>query len=202
MKIDSTNPVEIKLMQDIRAKWGGSIHTACLSSTVPEIFLAALVANESRGEENAKRFEGHVLLALWEVLMHRQPKYGSITFVQVANVVSTDGSTYPGMLTKLDGLATSWGLTQIMGYESIALGVGMPSLQTPTGNLQTALRMQAEFADHYGLDLAADFEKLFDCWNSGRPHAPTADPDYIPNGMARMKLYQDLLEEPPKSVSA
>jgi len=50
----------------------------------------------------------------------------------------------------------------------------------------------ADFAARNTLDLTRDFSQLFDCWNTGRPHAPTADPQYIPNGLRRMELYKAL----------
>jgi len=36
--------------------------------------------------------------------------------------------------------------------------------------------------------LTADFEPLFRCWNSGNPKGKTFDPQYVPNGLSRMKI--------------
>ena len=96
-------------------------------------------------------------------------------------------------MQRLDSLATSHGLTQVMGYEAIAFHLdGVSRLQDPAGELSITLKMLTQFAERFALDLASNFSELFDCWNSGRPHAPTADPQYIPNGLARMQIYAGL----------
>lgn len=212
MKIDPHDPLEIQLMQTIRTKWGVAI--ASNAGAFPQEFLAALVANESGGDATQKRFEPGVLRDLWDVLMSRRAAYGSIGRQDVLEKIVGDigmpinhGGTPQWMLdfsnglVVLDSLATSWGLTQIMGYETIPFKVHTASLKNSVGLHYTGLIL-AQMATEYGLDLSKDFEKMFDCWNTGRPHAPTADPDYIPNGMARLQLYRDLLEEPPKAISA
>lgn len=211
MKIDPTNPAEIKLMQEIRAKWAATIHTACVTSTVPEAFLAGLVANESGGNESAKRFEPHVLLDLWEVVQGRRPAYSSILLGGILDFVvpelrSVGFAVSPARIletfARLDSLATSWGLTQIMGYEAIPFALQVSDLALPATSLRVTLRMLSQFAAANDLDVTKNFSELLDCWNTGRPHRPTADPDYIPNALARMQVYLALLEEPPRSVSA
>lgn len=203
----------IQLMQSIHSQWGTAIANACHSSTVPEAFLAALIANESGGDPNAKRFERNVLSSLWELLQGRSAAFGNIgrddvvAYITAADPgaadVSADG--FPARLTRsmqqLDGLATSWGLTQVMGYEAISFGMRWFWLN-PVTSLNLSLRMLAQFAERYQLDLAKDFSQLFDCWNTGRPHGRTYDPEYIPNGLARIDIYRSLLNEPPKAISA
>ncbi len=204
------------LMQTILTRWGAAIHSACQLSSVPEAFLAALIANESGGDPHAKRYERNVLASLWDVLQGRAAAYGSIgrndvlTYITAPDSVAPDvpGSGFPAQLSRalleLDGLATSWGLTQVMGYEAIHFGSRNFWLnpENPAVSLALSLRMLAEFSERYQLDLAKDFSQMFDCWNTGRPHSPTADPQYIPNGLARLQIYQGLLEEPPKAMSA
>jgi hypothetical protein len=203
------------LMTKIRAEWGDTIVLACASSSVPPSFVGALVANESGGDASAKRFERGVLDSLWEVLLGRTPAYGSLdrdkllgflcppsSLGDIAIDTPANDAPFTGdaravvsdSMQRLDGLATSWGLTQVMGYEAIAFHLdGVQRLQDPAGELPITLRMLADFASRFGLDLTAGTDAaasaLFDCWNSGRPHAPTADPQYIPRGLARMKIY-------------
>jgi len=55
-------------MQSIKDKFGAVIDDACKDSSVPPEFLAALIANETGGNPNAKRFERGVLASLWEIL--------------------------------------------------------------------------------------------------------------------------------------
>jgi len=193
------------LMQSIHAKWGSAIAAACAKSSVPPAFLAALVANESGGDPNARRFEKGVLTALWEVVQGRAPAYGSIIRDSIlaylaAPFTGVAATPAPGFravisdaLQQLDGLANSWGLTQIMGYEAIPFSVKAPALETPELSFLVTLRMLAQFAIRFELNLAGDFSEMFSCWNTGRAHgAPTADPQYIPNGLARMQIYEQL----------
>ena len=192
------------LMTRIRAAWGDAIVLACASSSVPPSFLAALIANESGGNASAHRFEKGVLDSLWEVLLGRAPAYGSLKRNDLVQfLLALDSSLAPGAgapeagltrsMLRLDSLATSYGLTQVMGYEAIAFHLdGVARLADPAGELPITLNMLADFAHRFGLDLAADFPELFDCWNTGRPHHPTADPQYIPNGLARKAIYETL----------
>ncbi|MBZ5662744.1 MAG: N-acetylmuramidase family protein [Acidobacteriia bacterium] len=204
------------LMKSIHAKWDPAIVSACKTSTVPPAFLAALIANESGGNPDAKRHERNVLAALWELLQGRAASYGSIRRDDVLAYISAPD---PGLteispagllarltrsLQQLDSLATSWGLTQIMGYEAIPFA-SRTFWTDSEGSLRITLRMLAQFSERYQLDLAKDFAELLNCWNTGRPHgAPTADPQYIPNGLARMNIYQGFSDddEPPKAMSA
>jgi hypothetical protein len=200
------------LMTRIRTNWGAKIAQACAASSVPESFLAALVANETGGDPNAQRVEHGVLVSLWEVLLGRKEAYGSIQRDDLYHHIVTSIGPQPPLTSSglegrishalqfVDGLATSWGLTQVMGYEAIVFGVTFADLQIPLFGLRTTLRMTSQFAERYQLDLAKDFGQLFDCWNSGRPHSPTADPQYIPNGLARKQIYEQL--EPPKAILA
>jgi hypothetical protein len=183
-----------ELMQSIKTKWGDLLDSACKTSSVPPAFLAALVANESGGNPDAKRFEPGVLAQLFAVLLNRKAFYGSIArdnIIAFAQGVSVTVNMQ--FIVALDQLSTSWGLVQVMGYEAIALHTnGVAALQSPASEMAVATRMLADFSRRYQLDLAKDFSELFGCWNTGRPHSPTADPNYIPNGLARMELYRAL----------
>jgi hypothetical protein len=192
------------LMTRIQAEWGAMITEVSKTSTVPPAFLAALVANETGGNPHETRFERGALAALWEVLLGRKEAYGSIRRDDLFDHISAAVGAQPpissagllgpitGALRFVDGLATSWGLTQIMGYEAIVFGISFTDLQNPLIGLRTSLKMVSQFASRDDLDVRRDFSQMFDCWNTGRPHAPTADPQYIPNGLARMKIYEEV----------
>lgn len=191
-------------MQSIKTKYGAAIATLCKSSSVRPALLAALIANESGGDLHAKRFEPHVLAALWEVLLGRKAAYGSIGAQDLLQFLAGAQTMVPYVapeslpadaLQRLDSLATSWGLTQIMGYEIFDFSALMPVIDvlgTPEGSLRISLLLLTQFAHRWHLDLAADAAELLDSWNTGRPHAPTADPQYIPRGLARMTIYEGL----------
>jgi hypothetical protein len=197
-----TSPQEIALMQSIRNKYHTEIEQACDGTGIPPEFIAALIANESGGDPTKKRSEKNVLAQLWEVLMGRSAAFGSIGRADIA-LWLPDSSPFRSNLQTIDDFATSWGLTQIMGYEIIPWGIVIAGLQTVPTSLRYTTKMLLDFAKRDSLSFSLNQSELFDCWNSGRPHAPTADPNYIPNGLARLALYRDLGEEPPdKAISA
>lgn len=207
---DVNGAQEIALMKSIQEKFGATIADTCrLAGGLQESFLAALIANESGGDPLAKRFEIGVLHSLWEVLQNRKSAYGSIgreailfylapSSIEIPRDVSALTNFLMDALRAIDALATSWGLTQIMGYEILDQRLTGPNglhpavMETPGVSLRYTAIMLAQFASRNGLDLGKDFQQLFDCWNTGRPHAPTADPEYIPKGLARMKIYEGL----------
>lgn len=178
-----------QLMQTIRDKFGAEIEAACATSSVPPAFLAALIANESGGNPDAKRFEKGVLAQLWEVIMGRAAAFGSVTRSDILDALPRD---FLSGSVALDQIATSWGLTQIMGYEIIPFGGGLQGLQNPASSLPITCRMLAQFAERFQLDQTKDFDELFRCWNGGRPHSATYDPNYSTNGQARMAIYAGL----------
>ena len=91
-------------------------------------------------------------------------------------------------------LATSWGLTQIMGYHMVGRAGTPHDLVEPRFHFRVALELLAEFAERYQLNLARDFAELFRCWNTGQPYGATADPAYVENGLRRMDLYHCVIE--------
>jgi len=188
-----------ELMYAIKTTYGAAIEEACKASSVPPAWLAALIANESGGKADAKRFEKGVLTALWEVLLGRKAAYGSIgradlvQFVsgRSAQLVQVPSSLPTDTYQRLDGLATSWGLTQLMGYHVFEFNCTLDNLKDPARSLEITLRLAAQFIARNQLDVrdTKDLGELFDCWNTGRPDGVTFDPNYVTNGLARMELY-------------
>jgi len=187
-------------MQDIKTRFGAVVAAACSVSSVPEAFIAALIANESGGNVNAKRFEHTVLAALWEVLLGRKAAYGSIARASLVGYVAgvpvptinVPANLPANAFQRVDALATSWGLTQIMGYHALEFGVTIDALISPESGLQIATKMLSGFARSFNLDVTKDFEAMLRCWNGGHPTAQTFDPQYVPNGLARMALWSSL----------
>jgi len=200
-----------ELMQKIHDVAGAILVGAADKTSVPEAFLAALVANETGKEfaegglvaaAQAKRFEPGVLADLWQVLMGRKMAYGSIGRTDLLRYVTglpaipinVPVNIPSNALNLLDGLATSWGITQIMGYHAMEAALfAQPAyanrLLDPETDLDVTTKMLAQFAAHFSLDLAKDFADLFRCWNTGSPSGKTFDPNYVPNGLKRMQLY-------------
>jgi hypothetical protein len=191
---------EQELMQSIKTQHGAAIAAACHTSSVPENFLAALIANESGGKSDAKRFEKGVLLNLWEVLLGRKAHFGSLgrgDLLKFVTALQSGQTRFADNLPadafqRVDGLATSWGLTQIMGYHVVTTAVTLDDLLVPEHHLGFALSMLAGFAHQFSLDVTAEFSELFRCWNTGRPDGTTFDPLYVSNGLVRMAIWTSL----------
>lgn len=208
----TTDPqLELKLMTEIRDEWGSIIAWVCRNSSVSPAFLAALIAEESGGKPDEKRFEPGVLHALWEVLLGREEAYGSIgrgdlllyvlpkSVPAISNDLAAVITLFSAAFHRVDNLATSWGLTQVMGYHVLEGSFGLQStddLILPSRQLPVTLRLLAQFAIHFKLNLAADYGALFTCWNTGRPDGKTADPEYASRGLARMQIYAQLPPAP------
>lgn len=200
---DTIDRNELLLMQGIHALLGAKIHTAAGQSSIPEHFVAALVANESGGNLAAKRFEPGVLISLWEVLLGRKTNFGSIGRAELIRYVAKSAGVFvPANLPadafqRVDALATSWGYTQIMGYNAMAEGKTIDTLQDPVGSLDFTIVLLARFIHTFQLDPRSEFKEMFECWNGGHPGAKTADPQYVANGNRRAQIYAGILQVPP-----
>jgi hypothetical protein len=186
-----TNNAELALMRTIRETWVAEITAAVEDTGVPERFLAALIANESGGNANAERLEPNVLAELSEVLLGKRAAYAGIHSEAIMDYVALADphDLFPQELARLVYLATSHGLTQIMGWHLLAKN------KTSEGNfLEFTVELLRDFADEFRLNLSSDFEQLFRCWNSGKPDGKTFDPNYVPNGLERMSLYAELAD--------
>jgi hypothetical protein len=170
------------LMELISERWGALISRVCRSSSVPPEFLAALVANESAGEAAKERFhEGE-----YEQLLCARNGNGLHRFDAIRNNLHTLNED------QLVECATSWGLTQVMGYQVLSHGSPPCRLLVPEFNLVTALQCLAIFSEECLLDVRAEFPDMFRCWAAGRPDGVPADPSYVGAGMRRLTLYREL----------
>lgn len=186
----------------IRTKWGRQIAAACAGTAVPESFLAALVANETGGDQTKTRFESSAFGQMCEVVAGQRAHYqnlGAQDFQLPPAVSMKDG------LRILKDYATSRGLTQIMGYQALLFNRSFSVFSDPDEHLKFAVILLVQFANRWDLELpepndarnVSDLEKLFACWNCGRPFPEkTFDPHYCANGLLRMNLY------PPAPASA
>lgn len=193
-----TNGADLVLMQAIKNTWGPDILEAVDSTPIPAEFVAALIANESGGKADAERFESGVFARLAEVMLGKRKAYSPVGIqhplgrVELLDYVEPAGtSDFADCLNRLAELATSRGLTQIMGWHAVEMSRVMPGPQlTPTFYLHFTGELLVYFANHYTLDLGKDFEPLLRCWNTGKPDGETFDPNYVPHGLHRMDLYR------------
>ncbi|HEX5481518.1 MAG TPA: hypothetical protein VFZ08_02710 [Terriglobia bacterium] len=191
------------------------IAKAVASTPVLGAFLAALAANESGGKPEACCFEPKVYGHLKAVASGRTSAFGSIVWKNL--LPACQQSLQPGSpdlrarfavlplqqedalraITgaeeeALRGLASSWGFTQIMGYQVIGHQAEVRDLLDPDFHFRFAVKLLTVFARRFRLRLSRDFEDLFRCWNTGQPNGKTFDPEYVAKGLRRMKLYQEL----------
>jgi hypothetical protein len=167
-------------MARIFERWGALISNACRYSSVPPEFLAALIANESGGNPEARRFEPNVYRHLSAVRDGPETHYGGLRAEHLRSLVDEDLRNY----------STSWGLTQILGYHVALRPGGIGILRDPGSHLKFALGLLAGFAVEFQLSLRLDFAELFTCWNTGRPGGKTFDPGYVAKGLERAKAYK------------
>jgi hypothetical protein len=170
-------------MLRIRERWGALIAEACRYSSIPQEFLAALIANESGGDPSARRFEKSIYNKFQNVLRGYATSYANLSKGDLGALSDS----------AIRDLATSWGLTQIMGYHVARRPGGIALLQNPETHLKFALGLLAEFADRFQLNVTLEFIELFHCWNAGAPYKPTCDPRYAERGLARMEIYRELI---------
>ena len=197
-----TDP-NIALMDRIRTQWGALIAASCASSSVPQAFLAALIANESGGDAGVSRFEPAQFVQVCGLFMGMRASLGvtGIAPPLGPNDLAPPASvnTFAGQLAWVKSLASSWGLTQIMGWHFFALGVETVCPTVPR-QLDSTLRLMAAAAPHFDMDLAmpspSEVQEWFTWWNSGSPTGKTADPNYAANGLARMLLYEQAPDDP------
>ncbi len=207
-------PAERRLVERVFERCEAVIEEACALSSAPPEFLGALVANESGGRADATRFEPAVYRHLQAVAQGRSPSFGSINIAQLDQALAerlppTDATLHARYLTPaftakhgggiqsaadevLRELATSWGYTQIMGYHTTGQPGTVRRLLDPQFHFRMALRLLAEFADGYQLDLGHEFPQMFCCWNTGRPYGKTFDPEYVAKGLRRMRIYRQI----------
>jgi hypothetical protein len=179
-----------KLMANVKRICGplfDAISQPTAPTTFPKSFVMALTANETgiylvNNPDVPPRFEP----AIYGQLLATQTTgkaFGSITQAMLMSV-ATD---------RLRQYASSWGLTQIMGYNVLPWeGWNLADIQNPETHYKATLRLLDEFARDFWLDPAKDFLEFFRCWNTGNPHGKTFDPNYADNGIARMEAYQSL----------
>lgn len=198
-------------MQRIKDEVGPDISELVPASSIPKSFLAALIANETGREfaagglhaaANAKRFESAVFASLAKVLVGEQASYGSISAETIIDYCDQDHIAHPDTFVEgvqlLRSLATSHGITQIMGYHILERDLvhtaagDTKALSAVNISLWYTVALLGQFVHSFSLDPARDFMELFTCWNTGSPRGKTFDPNYATNGVIRMQLYEAL----------
>jgi hypothetical protein len=206
---------ERRLLERVFARCGGPISEACRYSSVPPEFLGALVANESGGNPQALRFEPAVYRHLKALAQGKRPTYAGFSRQgldqELAEMLHPKADSFHEVFLTgpfravharelgaspdeaLRELATSWGLTQIMGYHLVGRKGTVQDLLEPRFHFRLGLELLAQFAERYQLDLRREFAEMFRCWNAGQPYGETFDPHYVEKGLRRMEMYRGLV---------
>jgi hypothetical protein len=204
------------LMAAVKRVAGPYLSAFAPQTSFPTAFWAALTANESGGHlargiapEKIQRKEPKVFVHLCLVAAGFDASWGSITGQSFLDELKEDCrpddfhlSQMPSNLASLADLplsgivkfASSWGFTQLMGYHALAWrGITLREIQQPDTHYRCASNLMAGFCGRFGLDPTKDFEEMARCWNTGQPSGvATYDPNYIPNLLNRMLLWQSL----------
>jgi hypothetical protein len=198
-EVGAAKMTDQELMAQIKSQMGPTIRAALAGATIPESFAAALVANESSGDPTVSRFEPSVLASLAYVLGGRKPAFGSITRPILSALLMRAGVTgdpIGGVVNLLLDFSTSWGPTQIMGYQTIGMGVSLEDLKLASlKHFTLCSSILKAFVKEWGLQTvitAGEYTQLFRCWNTGRPDGQTTDLDYVAKGLSRMAIYAAL----------
>ncbi len=173
----------LQLAKQIRAKAGARLARSCADTIIPVAFLAGLISVENarliEQGRGSTRFEAHVFTALKALRDGARRSYNSITRLDVRD--ATDAA--------LRALATSYGLTQIMGWSMVKmLKGGIADLRDPAKHLDLAVKRLIICG---GRHLAQkDYASVLRIWNTGSPRGSTHDPDYVQNALAVMRAYE------------
>jgi hypothetical protein len=195
MSAPATNPAELELMRQISKTMGDAIVSAFKASAIPTAFIAALVANESGGNPVASRFEAAAFADLALTFAGFKPAFGSIATQELETIMA--GLAPAQVIMKLRNFTTSWGPTQIMGYQSIARHYPLSELTQISTHFKHTAELLAGFVAEWKLPIVTAMPRetlaaLFRCWNTGRPDGFTTDPEYLSKGFSRMMIYQNL----------
>ena len=140
------------------------------------------VAHQQRRSPNP--LEPSIYAALLDTQRGSKKNYGEITTAMLAPTADAELRDY----------ASSWGLTQILGYMTVAWKELLSLIQNPGDALQRHIPAPGEFERSFWLDPTKDFEvNLLSCWNTGLPHGKTYDPNYVNNLIERMAAWGGFL---------
>src|ERR1700690_2893602 len=188
----STPPAELALMQRVKSVCGSWIDEAVAGTPYPAALLAALAANETGGDPTKSRFESNVFGQLCQVVTNGPPFFGSIERSVLLFGAQLPGGEAIHAILYLRNLATSWGPTQIMGYQAIAGKYDLAELTSLNTHFHHTIEMLEGFRKSFHLLTADPWDPFFRCWNTGRPDGKTFDPAYTANGLARIQIYESL----------
>lgn len=166
------------IMLHLYFKLDKEISRATRGTDIPPAYIAAIISLESHppGNRNSERFEPYIFERLRE-LRDDNRAFGKIKREILLSMPDS----------RLRELATSYGLTQVMGYHCLDLGCSISDLRGPY-HLQWSVEYMVR---HYGAHARKrDWEACFRIHNTGRPYGQTSRKDYADVGQLRMRYYE------------
>lgn len=174
---------EDALMLHIYHSLHEEIERATRGTAISPAYLAAIITLESRppGNRDSRRFEPNIYERL------KQARAG----------IRPYGRMGPGLLGRMSDshlreMATSHGLTQIMGYHCLDLGCDVRDLKSEH-HLQWAVVWMHRRYRKYAR--AGKWEACFRIHNTGKPDGRTYHADYVQRGLRRMSYYQRWMDQ-------
>ncbi|MBW7857712.1 MAG: hypothetical protein H3C43_05335 [Leptonema sp. (in: Bacteria)] len=171
------------IMLHIYRRLNSEIVSSVQGTEIPASYLAALISLESHppGNRDSRRFEPKVYQRLLE-MKNNGRNFARLPLHQIQLLSDSE----------LRRLATSYGLTQIMGYHCLDLGCSIEDL---AGQYHLVWSV-AYIRRHYLKQIVAkDWEACFRIHNTGRPEGATHRDDYTEKGLLRMKYYEQWQEK-------
>ncbi len=153
------------------------IWQASYGTDIPEAYLATIISLESYppGNQHSKRFEKHIYQRLLKAKQNRQA-FGNISWTKLRKYNDS----------QLRQFATSYGLTQIMGYHCLQIGCSIEELSGPY-HLQWAITWMEKKYGKYAR--RGDFQACLRIHNTGRPNGRTYHKNYVQKGLRRIDYY-------------
>ena len=179
--------VEVQLVTRVKGLLQPTLDAFAPTSSIPVSFWGALTCGET-GEwliHNLivpPRLEPTVFQHLMDVLTSTELDYGGLKRADLAGLAADE----------IRALASSHGLTQVMGYNAVVLGHQVAELDDPATHYPIAARLMAQFNERFGLDPAKDFAEMATCWNGGHVGAKTVPPEYAANLVLRKSIWEAL----------
>lgn len=169
---------EDAMMLDMYHRFHIEIDQATNGTPIPAAYLAALISLESLplGNRDSARFEPMI----YERLLDLKWDGKSFGYMKRSEIQKYEDP-------EIRRLATSYGLTQIMGYHCIDLGCSVDDLKSSYHLVWAVAWMRKNYNR---MAVNRNWAACFRIHNTGRPDGKPGRPDYVTRGLVRMAFYE------------
>lgn len=158
-------------------RWHQKIFEAVNGTDISQQYMAAIISLESHppGNPDSKRFEPRI----YERLLKSRDQNKRFGNIKRSSLLGLSDE-------KLKEYATSYGLTQIMGFHCIKLGCTIDELKGKDHLIWAIGFMQLSYSRPAK---KMDWPSCFRIHNTGKKSGKTTRKDYVERGLIRMKYY-------------